>query len=100
MDQSGPGIRQPVFTCGSEVAIIVDEGTLLDLAGHETDLRFRPCLPRCTDSDTKDSALYNAEVDPDGKGSNDIWLAPEGLRARSQHGVLVCVRGSGEFGEN
>ena len=25
----------------------MNEGTLLDLAGHEADLRFRPCLLRC-----------------------------------------------------
>ena len=39
----------------------------------------------------KDSALHNAEVDTARKGSNNLWLAPEGLRVRSQHGVLVCV---------
>ena len=70
------------------MAVVVDEGTLLGLAGHETDLRFRPCLPRCTDSD---SAIYNADVDTDRKGSNDVWLAQEGLRVRSEHGVLVWV---------
>ena len=32
-EQSGPGIRQPVLSCGSEVAVVVDEGTLLDLQG-------------------------------------------------------------------
>ena len=25
------------------------------------------------------------------KESNDVWLAQEGLRVRSDHGVLVCV---------
>ena len=37
----------------------------------------------------KDSALHNANVDTDRKGSNDVWLAQEGLRVRSEHGVLV-----------
>ena len=48
----GSGNPPTSLACGSEAATVVDEGTL-DLAGHETDLRFRPCLPRCTDSDTK-----------------------------------------------
>ena len=39
----------------------------------------------------KDSALHNANVDTDRKGSNDVWLAQESLRVRSEHGVLVCV---------
>ena len=39
----------------------------------------------------KDSALYNADVDTDRKGSYNFWLAQEGLRVRSEHGVLVCV---------
>ena len=38
---------------GSEVAVVVDEGALRELARHGTDLRFRTCFPRCTDSDTK-----------------------------------------------
>ena len=48
----------------------------------------------------KDSALYTADVDTDTQGSNNVWLAQEGLRVRSEHGVLVCVGGSGKFGEN
>ena len=39
----------------------------------------------------QDSALYNSDLDTDRKGSNNIWLAQEGLRVRSEHGVLVCV---------
>ena len=27
---------------GSEVSVVVDEGALLNMAGHETGLRFRP----------------------------------------------------------
>ena len=53
LDQLGPGIRQPFFVHGSDVAVVVDEGTLQDLAGRGTDLRCRPYLPRCTDSDTR-----------------------------------------------
>ena len=49
----GSGDPPTNLSCGSEVAVVVNEGTLLDLAGYETDLRFRPCLPRCTDSDTR-----------------------------------------------
>ena len=30
------------MTCGSDVAVVVDEGALLDMAGHDTGLRFRP----------------------------------------------------------
>ena len=41
----------------------------------------------------KDSALHNANVDTDRKGSNDVWLAQESLRVRSEHGVLICVWG-------
>ena len=48
----GSGDPPTDLACGSEVAVVVDEGALRDLAGRGTDLRFRPCLPRCTDSDT------------------------------------------------
>ena len=41
------------LTCGSKVAVVVNEGTLLDLAGHETALRFRSCLLRCACSCTQ-----------------------------------------------
>ena len=78
----GSGNPPTSLTYGSEVAVVVDEGTLLDLAGNETGLRFRPCLPRCACSCTT-SAVNNAEVDTDRKGSNNIWLALEGLRVRS-----------------
>ena len=37
---------------GSEVSVVVDGGAFLDMAGHETGLRFRPCLPRCACSCT------------------------------------------------
>ena len=78
----GSGNPPTSLTYGSEVAVVVDEGTLLDLAGNEAGLRFRPCLPRCASSCTT-SAVNNAEVDTDRKGSNNIWLALEGLRVRS-----------------
>ena len=41
-----------------------------------------------------DSALHNADADPDEEGSDDEWLAKakqKGVRVRSQHGALVCV---------
>ena len=41
-----------------------------------------------------DSALHNADADPDEEGSDDEWLAKakqKGIRVRSQHGALVCV---------
>ena len=41
-----------------------------------------------------DSALRNADADPDEGGSDDGWLArpkQKGVRVRSQHGALVCV---------
>ena len=43
---SGPSGRAHALvpgSNGSEVAVVVVEGTLLDLAGHETALRFRSC---------------------------------------------------------
>ena len=39
----------------------------------------------------KDSALHKANGDTDRKGSNDVWVAQEGLRVRSERGVLVRV---------
>ena len=48
----------------------------------------------------KDSALHNANADTDRKGSNDVWLAQEGLRVRSEQGVLVCVEDQENLGEN
>ena len=41
-----------------------------------------------------DSALHNADADPDEEGSDDEWLAKakqRGGRVRSQHEALVCV---------
>ena len=43
----GSGSSPASLTCGSEVVLVLNEGILLDLAGHEADLRFRPCLLRC-----------------------------------------------------
>ena len=52
------------LTFGSEVSVIADEGAFLDMAGHETRLRFRP-LPtqKCVLLYT-DSALHNAQCRP------------------------------------
>ena len=47
------------------------------------------CVLACTDS-----ALHNADADADGEGSDHEWLTKtkqKGIRARSQHGALVCV---------
>ena len=41
-----------------------------------------------------DSALHNADADPDEGASDDEWLGrakQKGVRVRSQHGALVCV---------
>ena len=38
-----------------------------------------------------DSALHNADADPDEEGSDDEWAKQKGIRVRSQHGALVCV---------
>ena len=41
-----------------------------------------------------DSALHNADADPDEDGSDDEWLAKakqNGIRVRSQRDALVCV---------
>ena len=40
-------------TYGSEVAVVVDEDTLLDLAGHENALRCKSCLQICACSWTQ-----------------------------------------------
>ena len=43
-----------------------------------------------------DSALHNADADPDEEGSDDEWLGEgkarqKGIRVRSQHGALgIC----------
>ena len=60
---------------GSEVSIIVDEGAFLDMAGHETRLRFGPLPTQMCVLVYTDSALHNAVADPDEEGSDDEWLA-------------------------
>ena len=87
----------------SEASVVVDGGAFLDMAGHETGLRFRPlpaqmCVPWYTDF-----ALHNADVDTDRKGSDDEWLAKakqKGIRVRSQHDALACVVAQDDCEEN
>ena len=59
------------LTYGSEVSVIVDEGAFLDMAGHETGLRLRPLPTKMCVLVYTDSALHNADADPDGEGSGD-----------------------------
>ena len=46
-----------------------------------------------------DSALHNADADPDEEGSDDEWLAKakKGIRVGSQHDALVCVVTHGDL---
>ena len=37
------------------------------------------------------SALHNADADPNEEGPGDEWMVLEGLRVCSGHDVLVCV---------
>ena len=85
------------LTYGSEVSVIVDEGAFLDMAGHETGLRFRPLPTQMCVLVYTDSALHNADADPDEEGSDDEWLAKakKGIRVRFQYDVLVCVVAQG-----
>ena len=87
------------LTYGSEVSVIVDEGALLDTAGHETGLRFGPLPTQMCVLVYMDSAIHNADADPDEEGSDDEWLAKakKGIRARFQHDVLVCVVAQGHL---
>ena len=52
-ESTGSGNLPTSLTCGSKVTVVVDEGTLLDLAGHETALRFGSCLLGCASSKTQ-----------------------------------------------
>ena len=85
-----PSVDQPTdLTYGSEVSVIVDEGAFLDIAGHETGLRFRPLPTQMCVLVYTDSALDNADADPDEEGSDDEWLAKakKGIRVRFQNDV-------------
>ena len=88
------------LTYGSEVSVIVDEGAFLGMAGHETGLRFRPLPTKVCVLVHTDSALHDADADPDEEGSDDEWLAKakKGIRVRSQHDALCG--GSGRSEEN
>ena len=52
------------LTYGSEVSVIADDSAFMVMEGHETGWRFGP-------PPTSDSALENANADPDGEGSDD-----------------------------
>ena len=81
-------------TYGCDVSDDVDEGAFLDMAGHETSLRFRPLPTKPCLFVYTDAVLHNAEADPDEEGSDDEWSAKakqEGIRVGSQHDALVCV---------
>ena len=58
-------------TYGSDVSDDVDEGAFLDMAGHETSLRFRPLPTKLCLFVYTDAVLHNAEADPDEEGSDD-----------------------------
>ena len=64
----GPRNPPTKFAYGSEAAVVVDDSTLWDLAGHGTDLRFRPCLPRRPDSNTKSESLTMPTLTPTERG--------------------------------
>ena len=53
------------------MSVIVDEGAFLDMAGHETGLRFRSLLAQMCVLVYTDSALHNADADPDEEGPDD-----------------------------
>ena len=60
----------------------------------EIGLKFRPLSTKMCVLVYTDSALHNADADPDEGGSDDEWLArakQKGICVRSQHGALVCV---------
>ena len=59
------------LTYESEVSVIVDEGALLDMSGHETGLRETPLPTQMCVLMYTDSALHNADADPDEEGSDD-----------------------------
>ena len=53
------------LTYGSEVSVIADQGAFLDMAGHETGLRFRPLPTMMWVLVYTDAALHNDDADPD-----------------------------------
>ena len=69
--------------------------TIKRLRGQpEIGLRFRPLPTKMCVLVYTDSALHNADADPDEEGSDDEWLAKakqRGVRVRSQHEAWVCV---------
>ena len=61
----------------SEVSVVVDEGACLDMAGHETGLRFGPLPTKMCVLVKTDSALHNVDADPDQDGSDDASVPEE-----------------------
>ena len=82
----GSGNPPTTLAYRSEVAVVVDEGTLPVLAGHETDSKFRHCLPRCTDSDTKTQHFTMPMLTPT---AEDQTMS--GWRRRVSVSVLIMV---------
>ena len=66
--------------------MVVDEGALRDLTGHGTGLRFRPCVQRCSDSDTKTQPFTMPILTPT---ENDQTMS--GRRRRVSVSVLGMV---------
>ena len=94
LDQLRPWIRQAIWHTGAKCPSFLGGGAFLDMAGHETGLRFRPLLAKLCVLVCTDSALHNADADTDRRGSDDEWLAKakhKGIRVFFQHDVLVCV---------
>ena len=72
---------------GSEVSVVVDGGAFLDMAWHETGLRFRPLPAKMCVLVYTDSALQNADADPGEEGSDDA-SGPEDRRMALTVGSL------------
>ena len=52
----------PELAYRSEVSVVVDEGAFLDMAGHETGLRFRPLVTKMCMLVYTESALQSADA--------------------------------------
>ena len=55
------------------MSVVVDGGAFLDMAGHETGLRFRPLPAKMCVLVYTETALHNADTDR--RRSDDEWLA-------------------------
>ena len=75
-----------ILVSGGKVAVVVDEGALQDSAGLGTGLRFRPCLPGCTDSDARTQPFTMPMLTPTEKSQT-----MSGWRKRISVAVLIMV---------